>query len=432
MLPDLPPELKTAMSEGITLVAGEVEGRWDYILKEAYNGKLEPLYNFLGEKPALKGSPPPIMPRELIKRYVGQLTTIDMGRGCPFECSFCTVINVQGKKSRVRTPDEAEWAIRKNYRHGIRQYFITDDNFARHGEWEKILDRIILLREKEKLRISFIIQADTACYRIPRFIEKAARAGCTKVFIGLENINPDSLKGTGKKQNKIEEYKEMLMAWRKAGVITYAGYIIGFPNDTYESVMKDIETIKHNLPIDLMEFFILTPLPGSEDHKRLYTNGAWMEPDLNRYDTEHTTIRHQRMSDEEWMRTYHAAWESFYSLEHVETIFRRGGASHLSLGKLLGQVLWFYGSITYEGVHPLQAGIVRMKNRRSKRPGLPLENPLIFYPKRLLELIKCAYSVARLAWRLHRIRRRVQDSPDYRTYIDLAIEPVLLHRKVQG
>ena len=432
MLPDLPVELKDAISEGITLVAGEIEGRWGHILKDAYSGKLAPLYNLLGEKPLLSGSPPPIMPMELISRYVGKLTTIDAGRGCPFECSFCTVINVQGRKSRGRAADEVEWAIRENFKHGIKRYFITDDNFSRHRDWEEILDRIIHIREMDKIKISFMIQVDTACHRIPRFIQKAASAGCTKVFIGLENINPESLKGTGKKQNNIKEYKEMLMAWRRARVITCAGYIIGFPDDTYESFMKDLEIIKHELAIDLMQFTIMTPLPGSEDHRRLYTDGTWMDPDLNRFDAEHAVIRHKKMSSEEWIRAYHSAWESFYSPEHIETIFRRAGASNISLGKLLGQILWLYGSIMYEGVHPLQSGILRMKNRKSRRPGLPLENPLIFYPKRLIELIKCAYSIARLAWRLHTIRKRVQESLDYRSYTDAAMEPALSSQEAEG
>jgi hypothetical protein len=61
-----------------------------------------------------------------------------------------------------------------------------------------------------------------------------ARAGATFVFIGLENINPESLLGTKKRQNKIWEYREMLLAWRRHRVITYAGYILGFPTDTPE------------------------------------------------------------------------------------------------------------------------------------------------------------------------------------------------------
>ena len=66
----------------------------------------------------------------------------------------------------------------------------------------------------------------------PRFVEKAAAAGVKRVFIGLENINPDSLNGANKKQNHIADYRDMLLAWRKVRCVSYCGYIIGFPNDT--------------------------------------------------------------------------------------------------------------------------------------------------------------------------------------------------------
>ena len=89
---------------------------------------------------------------------------------------------------------------------------------------------------------------DTLCHRIPHFIEKAARAGCTSVFIGLENINPQSLMGAKKRQNKIWEYRAMLQAWRAVGVMTFGGYILGFPSDTPESIAKDIAIIQRELP----------------------------------------------------------------------------------------------------------------------------------------------------------------------------------------
>src|SRR4029077_16218400 len=90
-----------------------------------------------------------------------------------------------------------------NAAQGITRFFVTDDNFARNRNWEAILDRLIYLREREKFDLRLLFQVDTLCHRIPRFIEKAARAGCTVVFIGLENINPESLMGTKKRQNKI-------------------------------------------------------------------------------------------------------------------------------------------------------------------------------------------------------------------------------------
>ena len=107
------------------------------------------------------------------------------------------------------------------------------------------------------------------------------------MFIGLENINPESLQGAKKRQNKIWEYRVMLQAWRKQKVMTWAGFIIGFPTDTPETIARDIEIIKKELPLDILEFFCLTPLPGSEDHKNLYLKGVPMDPDMNKYDVEH-------------------------------------------------------------------------------------------------------------------------------------------------
>ena len=111
------------------------------------------------------------------------------------------------------------------------------------------------------------------------------------MFIGLENINPEILMGAKKRQNKIWEYREMLQQWRKQRVITFAGYILGFPTDTPETIARDIEIIKKELPIDILEFTCLTPLPGSEDHKVLHMKGVPMDPDLNNYDFEHPARR---------------------------------------------------------------------------------------------------------------------------------------------
>src|SRR5260221_10926846 len=115
------------------------------------------------------------------------------------------MINVQGRKSRRRSVDDVEQIIRSNLAQGVNRFFITDDNFARNMDWERIFDRLIELREKDKLDIKFVIQVDTMCHRLPHFIEKAGRAGVVRVFIGLESINPDNLMGARKKQNKVAE-----------------------------------------------------------------------------------------------------------------------------------------------------------------------------------------------------------------------------------
>jgi len=129
--------------------------------------------------------------------------TIDCGRGCPFNCGFCTIINVQGRKMRVRSATFIADAIRENWRqHQVDFYFFTDDNFARNAQWEQIFDTLIELREQENIQVSFMMQVDVLSYKIKNFVTKARRVGCTQVFIGMETINPESLKDAGKHKTR--------------------------------------------------------------------------------------------------------------------------------------------------------------------------------------------------------------------------------------
>jgi hypothetical protein len=193
MLPELPPDICAMRDIGVALFAGEAEGRLADVFRDAFNGKLQPIYNFMNDLPGLQGQVTPFLPVQILKRYSQTLGAFDAGRGCPFQCSFCTIINVQGRKSRWRDADDVEALVRANLAQGVFRFFITDDNFARNRNWEPIFDRLIQMREEERLSLQFIIQVDTLCHKIPNFVDKAARAGCARVFIGLENINPDNL-----------------------------------------------------------------------------------------------------------------------------------------------------------------------------------------------------------------------------------------------
>jgi radical SAM superfamily enzyme YgiQ (UPF0313 family) len=423
MLPELPADIREAQALGAVLYAGEGEGRFADLLRDIDAGAPKPVYNYLRDLPGMEAATFPILPREIVQRVAGHYTSFDAGRGCPFQCSFCTIINVQGRKSRYRTPDDVEAIVRANAAQGVTRFFVTDDNFARNKNWEPILDRLIELREKERFKIRLLLQVDTLCHRIPRFIEKAARAGCNMVFIGLENINPESLMGTKKRQNKIWEYREMLQAWKAAKVMTWAGYILGFPTDNPASIRRDIEIIKKELPIDILEFFCLTPLPGSEDHKTLTLKGVPMDPDMNKYDLEHVLTAHAVMSKAEWEGIYRDAWGIYYTDEHVATILKRGVASGINTKKIVDALIVFSGATRIENVHPLQFGFVRRKVRRQRRHGLPVESPLVFYPRRLAELASSAAQWYRLYRRYHAIADRVIKDPASATYMDEALIP---------
>ncbi|HUA34869.1 MAG TPA: radical SAM protein [Candidatus Binataceae bacterium] len=423
MLPGLTPELQEAIDLGITLFAGEAEDRLPDLLRAAFEKRLQPLYNFMNDLPALDGQPLPFLPIEYLKHNVGSIGCFDAGRGCPYSCSFCTIINVQGRKSRHRTADDVEQLMRAHYKQGVKRFFITDDNFARNKNWESILDRIIALRQNEHMPIKLIMQVDTLCHKIPRFVEKAAAAGCSRVFFGLESINPESLKGASKGQNRITEYRQMLQAWKRGRVITYAGYILGFPTDTPETIERDIAIIQRELPIDILEFFVLTPLPGSKDHQDLFRRGVWMDPDTNKYDAEHVCTAHPLMTKPQWEDIYARAWHLYYTQEHIETILRRAVAWGMSTGATASMINNFYGSYAFEHVHPLQSGLIRRKSRTQRRPGFARESRLAFTLRRAREVVSTYVPALMMLVRIERARRRIKKDPASKSYMDLALSP---------
>jgi len=424
MLPHPTPELQEATNLGISLYAGESETRFDEVLVDAFNRALAPIYNYLHDLPNVDGEPPPFMPVDRVYKTLSKVTSFDAGRGCPFVCSFCSIINVHGRKSRFRGPDDVERVIRSNKAQGISRFFITDDNFARNKNWEIILDRIIDLREKEGLEVRLTVQVDVQCHRIPRFIDKCVEAGVKRVFIGLESINPDNLIAANKKQNRITDYRAMLQAWRQAKVFTDVGYIIGFPGDTPQSVLRDIGILQRELPIDRIEFTAMTPLPGSADHKAMFERGAYMDPDLNKYDLWNVTIHHPKMSDEEFRRTYQLAWKTYYSDEHIVTNLKRARASDISIGKVLGSNVHYALVPELERIHPLEAGLFRLRRRKDRRPGMAIENPFVFYPKYFWRFVFSHWKAARVLLKFHRVRKALDADPDAVDYTDRALAPV--------
>jgi radical SAM superfamily enzyme YgiQ (UPF0313 family) len=406
MAPSMPPECQAMIDEGVTLVLGEVEDRWTGLLQDAAAGRLQPLYNYLTDLPNLLDKPLPQVSMRLQKRFaVRGYGTIDAGRGCPFTCSFCTIINVQGHGMRTRGAEHIIDHIRAHSREagakpGIWHYFFTDDNFSRNPQWEAIFDGLIALREQEGIAIDFMMQVDTASGRIPRFIEKAARAGCVQVFIGMESLHDDNLKAASKRQNKVHDYKHFIAQWHEAGVLCHVGFIIGFPYDTYDRIMEDVRTLRDDLLVDQASFFILTPLPGSRDHRTAVDNGVPLDPDYNNYDSFRTTMAHPRMSREQWLAAYRDAWKEFYSFDHMRrALLRQNPHTYWGIFKCF---VWYRSSMV-EGAHPMVTGFFRLKDRTSRRPGFPIEGRLPFFRRRVREISHICYEYAKILFEMQEL-----------------------------
>jgi len=390
-------EIRELMDHGVTVVKGEVEETWGDILEDALHDRLRPIYDFLDNKPDLYDKPVPMIARSYLKRFItSNFGTIDCGRGCPYNCSFCTIINVQGHKVRFRSVDALARAIRENYyQHGIDYYFFTDDNFARNACWRDVFEMLARLRAEEDIAIRFMIQVDTQSYRIPDFVELASGAGCTQVFIGMESINPLNLKAVGKTQNHVQNYKDLIDTWRNAKIATHAAYIFGFPHDTPESIQEDVRRLQNELGVEQASFFMLTPIPGSKDHARMVREKAYKDPDLNKYDSFHETIRHPNFEPGELADAYRKAWKEFYSFAYMREVLSR--ANPENYWNIFCNFIWYKNAAIIEGGHPMIHGFFRLKDRTDRRSGFPVESRFRHLLRRFRDMRKLARSWVLLA-----------------------------------
>jgi hypothetical protein len=199
--------------------------------------------------------------------------------------------------------------------------------------------------------------------------------------------------------------------------------------------LHDIDVIKRELPVDLLEFFCLTPLPGSEDHLKLFRAGVPLDDDLNKYDLNHITMAHPKMSADEWNRVYRLAWQRYYTMEHIETVLRRVASTGANASNALFLITWFKGAIDLENVHPLESGFFRTKFRTDRRPSFPIEPIWTFYSRYWSEtgvkLARWATLYLRLRVLYLRIRRAMpRKEPGVLrklAYGDIAMTPVSEH-----
>jgi len=391
MLGDQEPDIQELFRESIIVVSGEVEGHWEGILADVLNGQLKPLYSYAQDLKSLvdiEKAPPPVMSPKSMKHFASRtFGTVETSRGCPFTCTFCTIINVQGRTMRERSPQSIADLVRKNYlEQGFDFYFFTDDNFARKKQWRETFEALMRLRQ-EGIKITFMMQVDLA--RKPKdFVRLAAEAGCTQVFIGMESVNPQNLKAESKSQNKVSEYRKIIQEWHDAGILVQCGYIIGLPFDTQDQVRQDIQFLMDEIQPDVGSFFMLTPLPGSHDHLEMRKRGEWMDPDFNKRDSFHATVRHPNMTAGEWTEAYEEAWRAFYSKENIMKILSRWGHNPPAYWSAVFMLMWYKNAALIEKIHPMIAGFFRLKDRRSRRPGFAVDSLPVHLWKRTKDVVR--------------------------------------------
>ena len=394
---------------GITTVVGEAENIWGDIVEDFLRGDLQKHYTVTQGIRAKTGQDDIIVPlitdsllpvlddRYLTRFFNDSMTTLDTSRGCPFTCSYCSVKNVMGRTMRSREPDSVVSWVRDACRnHGIESLFLVDDDFFRSPRWEEILTGLGEVK-KEYPKLSFMMQVDVdaSCYaniaegetetakhrRSKKFTELAAAAGCYQAFVGIESLNPDNLNFATKYQNTddrqhkwkieaarahvIDKYKRVVDNWHKVGVSVHAGYMLGFPFDGPDCGRVAAATLK-KIGFDIVSFFIMTPLPGTEDQVRFTKEGSIIDWDFNQLDSQHVTLKHDKLDTTSWLGAYRDAFTGFYSIPRMlHTIFTLSAGRNLaaeSRRAVLRQFTYYFFSYR-QGRHPMVGGIAKCSMR---------------------------------------------------------------------
>ncbi len=377
--------LQEAIDMGAILFAGQAEGHLDDLLSDLMTGNTKELYNHLNELADLRNVPLPDYDVETIKASTTGILPIETSRGCPFKCTFCCIPNTQGVKMQMRDPKAIADYVLKYSKKGVRSFFLSDDNIARNKEWADVFDALAKVRQKHKLKYHMIIEADTVAYKIPGFVQKARAAGVTDVFLGLESIDPDTIKAAGKKHNRAANVREMFAAWYEAGCVTMSGFIIGFPGDTANKIRSNVETLVEEYTGEIFTLSVLTPLPGSVDHKRLSDAGTYMDPDLNNYDLGHVVFNHEDLPRKEFDKLKPSVLRKLYSFRRTWHVMKQGlsNPSNPVTNYSWSVALTLGYRVVGDGVYEM--GFGRYRSRHLRRPGLPKEAAIIFYPKYFLK-----------------------------------------------
>ena len=250
-----------ALEHGDSVCIGEAEAVWEGILEDAASGKLKKKYaaDSFVELKNIK------VRRSLFegKKYL-PLTLVEVARGCPFKCNFCSVSAFYKATYRRRPADEiiAELKGAKN-----RYVFFVDDNFT--GDLEGALKLCVAVKQ---LKIRWMTQAGINGLKDPEFVKTMAESGCIALLVGFESLNPQNLRSMNKGFNKVEEYSEILANLRKNRIFVYGTFVFGYPSDNTVIFNESVAFAKREKML-IAAFNHLVPFPGTPLYSELENKG---------------------------------------------------------------------------------------------------------------------------------------------------------------
>jgi len=347
---------------GVSFAQAEAEIVWPAILRHAAAGELLPVYGEDGRWQERLEAPVLVPPsRRDLRRYAVPLLGVYPARGCPFTCNFCSVIKIAGRQVRSQPIETTLASLRAAKAAGVTAIMFTSDNFNKYAGAPELLEGMI----DQELNLPFFVQCDAQVHRQEELLALLARAGCFQVFVGAESFSREALRGAHKLHNHPEHYARIVELCRRYGITSHFSNILGFPGDTEEGVRDHLRTLRLLRP-DVASFYILTPIPGTEQYDEFLSQGLVTERNLDRFDGSNVTWRHPALPAERLTDLLFQCYREFYAAGDVVAKALRAGRA--ARGFRLSQALCAtlgYPALARLGasrrVHPMAGGIGRRR-----------------------------------------------------------------------
>ena len=270
---------------------------------------------------------------------------IQTSRGCPFDCTFCSVTGMFGRRYRYRSTASVIAELSR-YDPKRQEIFFYDDNFAANPRRTKELLREMI---RQKLGFPWTTQVRSDIARDPEMLDLMARAGCTALYIGFESVDPSALEEM-KKNQTVEEIRTSIREIRKRKIHVHGMFVFGFDSDTPATTRATVSfALKEK--IDSAQFLLLTPLPGSGFYERMLSEGRLTDTRWDTYDAHHVHFRPARLSPWELQLAQIEAHTRFYSpLQVLRRLFR---------GRITGFVIGIYANALNRRWLRLERGYLR-------------------------------------------------------------------------
>ncbi|MBE0648082.1 MAG: B12-binding domain-containing radical SAM protein [Bacteroidales bacterium] len=310
-------QAEKALEHGDAVVVGEAEEKWEALLQDFEQGKLQRVYE-TNSYVDYKTQKPPRWDLVNMKRIFQ--VAIQVSRGCPFNCDFCLVTKNFGQKMRYREISDVVEEIKVA---PSRYFFFVDDNLTINKRYAKDLMEAI-----KPLKISWGCMCSIDVAKDDELLKAMADAGCFNILIGFESLNPDSLEASNKHHNRRGTiYEEAIQKIHSHGIHINASFVVGFDNDTLEEFERIYDfTLKHNLPN--VNLHLLNAPPGSEIYKRYQLEGRLMNCNPELGVGHFPTIHYMKMSQIDMFDKYMETIKRLYSMDTVlkkaQNLFTRG------------------------------------------------------------------------------------------------------------